>query len=387
MDWPTIISRLQQRVYDAPNRGEARQQLAVAYNNYGVGLGNQGDWVSAARQLQEAIRIEPENTSYRHNLANIRLQQAAAAYQQHQIVEALEALDEAVTLNTELAQAYALRGRIEYDRQKLKEAKAAWQRALQLNPAQPELAAQLQQLEEELPVESKFERVAQGYFDLRYEEQVDRPVGFDIRDALFEARRLVGSDFAYWPTRKIVVLIYSAESFRKLRQETPEWVSGQFDGKIRVPLPSAQMDHAMVRNILFHEYTHALVHDLSGGQCPVWLNEGLAEFQGRSQLAGPLLLVEQAGQQQRLLPWESLSSQISVALPKEQVGLGYEESYTVVAYLAERFGFWRFRRMLKAIKGGAEWKAAMEDEYNMKLPRIEQAWLQWLPQFLTRRAH
>ncbi|MBI4342097.1 MAG: tetratricopeptide repeat protein [Candidatus Omnitrophica bacterium] len=381
-DWPKVIAQLQQHLYRAPNHEEARRQLAIAYNNYGVQLGEAGRWDLAVSQFQEAIRLDGANESLRHNFANIRLRQAYDAYQRHQTAEAIQALDHVVALNPELAQAYILRGRIEYDRQKLKEAKAAWQRALELDPAQTDVARQLEQLNQELPVESDFERLSQAHFDIRYEERVEQPVWYDLRDVLFEARRLVGSDFAYWPDHKLVVLVYRADSFRKLRQETPEWVAGQFDGKIRVSLPSVQRDEAWVRNSLFHEYTHALIHDLSHGRCPTWLNEGLAEYQGRTQAPGSLALLTKAYETQQLVPWPQLSDQLTMARPTEQVGLGYEQSYSIVAYLAQRYGFWRFRRLLKAIDGGAAWPDAMESEYHLKLSHLEEDWREWLPELL-----
>ena len=386
-DWPATISRLQQQVYQAPNRGVARQQLAIAYNNYGVQLSEQGQWDLAVQQLREAIRLDAANTSFQQNLAQVRLQQASTAYQSQRQADALTALDEAIALNPKLADAYALRGRIEYNQQKLQEAKTAWERSLELNPSQPKIAEQLERLKQELPVESKFDRVSQAYFDLRYSEQLERPVGFDIRDTLFEARRLIGSAFGYWPDHKIVVLVYGADTFRKLRQETPEWVSGQFDGKIRVPLPSAQLDQATVRGILFHEYTHALIYDLGGGRCPLWMNEGLAEYEGRTQAPRPLLLLKKAHDRQALVPWLELSEHISMSLPAEEVGLAYEQSYSMVTYLAERYGFWRFRRLLKAFAEGVEWPAAMEAEYRMKLSRLEARWLEWLPGQLAAPSH
>ena len=385
VDWPALISRLQQRVYDHPGLAQARHQLATAYNNYGVQLGQEGQWNLAVRQFQEAIRLADDDQQFKRNLANVRMNQAYDAYQRHQIPEALQALDQTVTLDPELVQAYVLRGQIEYDRQQLKEAKAAWERAVALDPSQTELAQRLKQVTQELPVESKFERLSQSYFDLRYEEQVERPVGFDIRDALYEARRTVGSDFAYWPDRKFVVLIYSAESFRALRQEVPDWVGGQFDGKIRVPLPSAQLDQAIVRQVLFHEYTHALVHDLAKDACPTWLNEGLAEYEGRTQAPGDLTLLAGARDAGQLIPWLQLSEHITGGESAQAVGLAYEQSYSIIAYLAAQHGFWRFRRLLKTIGEGTPWLAAMEQEYHLKLTRLEGRWQAWLPEWLKSR--
>ena len=167
-----------------------------------------------------------------------------------------------------------------------------------------------------------------------------------------------------------------------MREETPEWLGGQFDGKIRVPLPNEQFDQAMVRNILFHEYTHALIHDLTKGRCPTWLNEGLAEHEGRTQASRPLHLLARAYEAQQLVPWAELSDHISPALAAEEVGLAYEQSYTIVAYLVNRYGFWRVRKLLQAIAGGQPWEEATAEVFRRKLPRLEADWKDSLPPLL-----
>lgn len=381
-DWPAMIARLRKELFDQPGYGPVRQQLAIAYNNYGVALSEQGQWTQAETQFQEALRFDDDNAQFAQNLSHVYVNQAHEMYQRFDLAGAVQRLNKALALNPELAHAYTLLGKIEYDRQKLKEAKAAWTKSLSLDPNQPEVTEFLGRVTEELPVESKFERLSQSYFDLRYEDQLERPVGFDIRDALLEARRGVGSDFAHWPKYKIVVLIYSAESFRAMRAETPEWMAGQYDGKIRVPLPSAQMNPASVQAILSHEYTHAVIHDLTRGKCPTWLNEGLAEYEGRKHFTQPLYRLAQAYQAKKMIPWLQLSDHISPTLPAETVGLAYEQSYSMVSYLIDRYGMWRVRKLLKAIAAGQSWDAAMADELNIKLTRLEQNWREVLPQHL-----
>jgi hypothetical protein len=384
VDWPATITRLRSEYHDNPGLTRTRDQLAIAYNNYGVSLSEQGLWELAARQLQEAILLDRDNASFKKNLANVYLNQGKEAHDGHATNEALAAVERALELDPNFAYAYALLGEIEYGRQRLKEAKAAWQRAVELDPSQPNLAERLTQVTEELPVESKFERVSQAYFDIRYAEGMDRPAGFDIRDVLLEARREVGSDFAYWPKHKTIVLMYGAEEFRKLRQETPEWVAGQFDGKIRVPVPATKMDQALVRQILFHEYTHALVQDLTGGRCPIWLNEGLAEYQGRSQGGGTVQRLRQAHAQDQLIPWAELGDHFSSSMPAEEVAFAYEQSYSIVEYLSSRYGFWRLRRLLKALEAGKAWDEAFAGEFSLKPERLEKQWRQWLPELLQK---
>lgn len=381
-DWPTVIAQLQQQMYQRPGVAHIREQLATACNNYGVQLGEQRRWEQAIEQLERARTLEPSNEQFKTNLSAVYLNQAGNAYAAHQPQAAIDLIEKTLQVKP-TARAYDLLGQIEYDRQRLKEAKAAWQQAAELDPSLPGLAQHLARVTEELPIESKFGRMSQAYFDLRSEEHLNMPADFDLRDALLEARREVGKDFAYWPKHKIVVLLYSAESFHKLRQDTPEWVGGQFDGKIRVPLPSAQMSSALVKQILFHEYTHAVIADLTEGKCPRWLNEGLAEHEGRTQLAKTSTFLKTAYNAQQLIPLAELSDHFSSMRSANEAALAYDQSYSLVAHLLEHAGFWRMRQLLKALAEGRPWENALESAYHLETKKLEKNWRGWLPGFLS----
>ena len=417
-DWPAMISKLQYQFNQNPDHGPTRQQLATAYNNYGVQLGQQHQWDLAVQQLEQSLRLDQDNEQFQMNLGAIYLNQASEQYDAFQVTSALATLKKAMGLRPALKQAYgtverlknadaakreiaamsldasqttllaqacSFLGRIQYDRQKLGEAEVAWRVAVELDPTIPNLQERLKQLTTEHSVESAFEPLSGGYFDIRYEEELEQPVGFDIRDALLDARGAVGSSFSYWPKppRKIVVLLYSAESFRRIRQETPDWIAGQFDGKIRVPFPSTTLDQARVREILFHEYTHAVIYDLTKGSCPLWLNEGLAEYHGRSQHAGTVRHLQAAYQADQLIPWGELSDHFSTTLGAEHVALAYEESYSLTAYLIQRYGMWRIRRFLKGIAQGQPWQTVFEQDVHAKLSKLETEWRRSLPEFLA----
>ena len=221
---------------------------------------------------------------------------------------------------------------------------------------------------------------------MRYASSIERPVSYEIRDALLDARKRVGSDFAYWPSYKLIVLIYSLDDFRTLRSEKPEWVAGEFDGKIRVPFPEGQTDLRAMKIVLFHEYAHALVQDLAKGKCPTWFNEGLAEYEGRRNGVGILMSLAQAEATNTLIPWSRMNDQFSMGLSSDQVRLGYEQSYSIVRYLAERYGFWRIRRALKSIGDGVPLETALPQEFHIKVSRLEEAWRKWLPQMLSTAA-
>jgi len=158
----------------------------------------------------------------------------------------------------------------------------------------------------------------------------------------------------------------------------------QVQGKIRIPLPSAQLHQASVKSILFHEYTHALLHDLTKARCPTWLNEGLAEYEGARYQARSLTRLAAAYQAQRTIPWRELSEHFSPTRSVEEIQFAYEQAYSMVSYLVQRYTFWRMRRVLAAIADGTPWEETTTKEFRASMIRLEQDWRQWLPTMLTK---
>ena len=100
------------------------------------------------------------------------------------------------------------------------------------------------------------------------------------------------------------------------------------------------------------------------------------------RLGAPRLNVSFSPSWLPLPPWSELSTRFSPSLSGEEVALAYEQAYSIIAYLASRYGFWRFKRLLKVMGEGQGWGAAFVDEFRVKLPRLERQWLEWLPEFL-----
>ncbi|MBI3321650.1 MAG: tetratricopeptide repeat protein, partial [Candidatus Omnitrophica bacterium] len=107
-DWPIVISRLQQQLLERPGHALTRQQLATAYNNYGVSLSHEGQWDSAVQQLQEALRLDDTNRQFQENLSNVYLNQAYQAFQHQRLDEAFDTVKKVLALKPNHAQAYAL---------------------------------------------------------------------------------------------------------------------------------------------------------------------------------------------------------------------------------------------------------------------------------------
>jgi hypothetical protein len=53
----------------------------------------------------------------------------------------------------------------------------------------------------------------------------------------------------------------------------------------------------------------------------------------------------------------------------------------VVAYLAQRYGFWHIPRLLTQMAQGASFEEALEQEFKSPAERLEKDWKRWLPRF------
>ena len=323
-DWAAAIEQLKREVRKKPRDRNLKNQLAIAYNNYAMTLGSQGNWKDATSQMEEAYRLDRQNAAFKENLTQIYLNYA-----------------------------YVLLGDIEYDNQQLGRAKLAWERAKRLDPRMRGLTSRLDRLGQESAVESNMNSVGDVYFTLQYDDSVKQSSGYDIRRVLREARQEVGRDFQYRPNHRIVVLLYSQQAFREVRSRAPEWAAGIFDGKIRVPMPENQEDLRNVKKTIVHEYTHAVVYELSGGRVPHWFNEGLAEFQEAKYAGGKgsMRVLKSALDSDQLPSWNQIEG-LFRGRDTRLVSLGYDQSHSVVAYLAQRYGFRHMPALLKQVAQG-----------------------------------
>ncbi len=113
--------------------------------------------------------------------------------------------------------------------------------------------------------------------------QVDAKLGAVSADyaarvlAFLEAARTeVSASIGVAPLEPLGVVLYGRAAYvREHAHRFSFQTVGFFDGRIHVASPAHPSD--ALRGVLFHEYTHAVFREQTGGDRPYWLNEGLAE--------------------------------------------------------------------------------------------------------------
>ncbi len=380
------VAELRERRRRAPDDERLRRDLAEAHHRLGLALAEAGNWDEALGNLRSAARLAPETERYRRSLAQTSLDAATELRRglarglnaPGSVEEAKRLLEQAIEADPRLASAYLALGDIEYDGQRLGQARQAWLKAGELDPKLEGVGERLRRLAGEYAAESGMTGV-EGYdFILQYEEDVADSLGFDVRDRLNGARRVVGEALDHWPKRRIVVLLYRMGTYRRVRHQAPVWSAGLYDGKIRIPLPETRGDIATVEGTIVHEYVHAVVHDLTGGNCPRWLNEGLAElFEAPYSRRDPLAAVRAAARNGGLIPWAHVDQQFESA-SADGARRGYDQAHSMVAFLKATYGAYGLRRVLDALGAGAEIAPALTREFGLTPAELELGWRRWL---------
>lgn len=318
--------------------------LATAYALQGQRLLDKKSYVDAAGQFEKALALFPDEPRY-HLLRGIAFTLAKnfplARYE----------LQQARNMGGETAEGLYFLGRIHYEEGETDEALAYWEKAAALAPSDPSLAKLLERMRREQAVETRMERGHSSRFIVSYDsEEVKTGIALNVLDVLEAAYNSVGTDLGYFPEARVPVILYTKRDFREVTR-SPSWSGGLYDGKIRIPIGGLVEITPELRATLRHEYTHAVVRELTKGNCPVWLNEGIAELQGRQELNPPLTELGRAVRSGGYLSLRKLERGFT-SLGSTEVRLAYEQSYAVVNFMVSSYGWYRVRGILAYLGEG-----------------------------------
>jgi hypothetical protein len=167
------------------------------------------------------------------------------------------------------------------------------------------------------------------------------------------------------PRERVTVVLYDAGQFQEVAR-VHAWVTGLFDGKIRLPAGSPSPRRRELERILVHEYAHAVIHDLTRGRAPRWLHEGLAQALEGAPV-DPLLRVPG---RPTLTGLEALLADGDPARART----AYEIALWVVHDLLDRGGMPAIRDLMARLGRGEPIEAAVPAVYGLRLAELEEQW-------------
>ena len=166
--------------------------------------------------------------------------------------------------------------------------------------------------------------------------------------------------YNHLPESSIVVILYPMDDFHDVTQ-TPKWTGGLFDGKIRVPVGGVVALNERLRRVLMHELTHAFVYSKTRGNCPTWLQEGLAQFEeGQRASSGTLYNLA-----------KSYRTGLGTQWGEE---MDYAAALALTEYLLERYQLAALLEMLDRLRGGASEDEAARHVLGKEMDAVLQDW-------------
>lgn len=360
-----------------PDDNTLKKNLAITYNNYAIALNNENKTEDAKEYLYKAIELEKDNLGFKENLANIISNLAIKYYNDGNYDLAIQELKESLASLPKHISSLMLLGQIYYQTQDLKKAQEIWNKAYTYDPHNIELKQMLARLRSEEKVETQLKQLDAYYFDIRFDKEAIDTEIYDIRYYLHDAYREIGRDFNYYPLHKIPVILYAQEDFHRLRQ-TPDWVAGIYDGKIRLPIKNGNFSAEEFKHLLRHEYTHAVVFELSNGKCPIWFNEGLAKYEESKQVKPDTALLEKAIKGNTIIPINKLDLNFSLQTEPEKLNLAYLEAYSFIEFILNRWNFYIIKGILEHLKNGESLEKAFYEETDRSMDKLEKDWKDYI---------
>ncbi|MBI2153223.1 MAG: tetratricopeptide repeat protein [Candidatus Rokubacteria bacterium] len=335
-----------------------RQNVARCFEGWGWQSLRAGKAEEAGLLFRQGLQQEPESPPLLTGFA-------LAAIHAGRPDEAIEPLEQAVAASPD-AEATLLLARL-YDqrRDRSDRAVAHLRRLLERDPSHAEGRRLLDKLERERRAEAGFWKAQTAHFVVKYRGPRELEIRRTVVEILEEVYATVGREFNYFPAEKVTVILYPDERFQELTG-AHLWVSGLFDGKIRLPVGALQGRTRALERLLTHEYTHALVHLLAKGRAPRWLQEGLAQHAERIpddpnlHLSGGMTL----GGLEALLRDGDMA----------KARMGYQVSLWVVRDLLQRGGMERMRELLARLGRGESAADAVPRVYGLPLAELEAQW-------------
>lgn len=372
----------------------------ATFNEKGVALFNKGRYREALDLFQQAFALRPEEITLRKNVAQAHAQLGWEAIRQNAFADAephfaasIEQFDKeaafyfgaaiafhrrqkerdafrmleiGISLDPEQAIAYKLLGEIYESRNEFKKAIEAWEKASRLDPRDAALSARMEKMRREHQLFSQFQQAQTLHFNLLFEGREEKDRARMVIQLLEQAYQEIGRTFSYYPDRTILAVLYTDQQFRDVTQ-SPAWTKALFDGKIHLPIGGPIENEALLKKVVYHEYTHALVHQLSRGKTPTWLNEGLA------------LYFEEGGTLDRdrlpppLLPLDRLHGTF-MAYDEPTARRAYAQSRSATAYLIDRYGFFRIKLLLEGLADNTPFPNAFEQVFLIPYADFELEW-------------
>jgi tetratricopeptide (TPR) repeat protein len=351
---PDVLSKLE---------GKGNAELSATANFIaGKFEFDHGNLEQAHRYFDSALRFQPEN-------ATVLIYYSALLVRTGNAAQALSYAQRAVRAAPQSADAYTVLGYAQQACDRTKEAVASWKRSLELRP-DPAVEQYLAKAQREQNVESDFSQRESSHFVLHYEgKQTSEAFRAQILTALESDYDDLVRDLGTPPHDNILVTLYTEQAFFDVTR-APSWSGAINDGKLRIPISGLNSMTSELARVLKHELAHSFINQISGGRCPQWLHEGIAQLEEPKSLGSDGRQLAQLFKAERYIPLNVLEGSF-MRFSNAEAYVAYAESLAVVSYINDSYGMSDLQRVLQRISEGSSTEAALRATVHSDYGQLE----------------
>jgi tetratricopeptide (TPR) repeat protein len=319
--------------------------------------------IALSRQyFENALRFEPNN-------ATVLVYYAALLVKTGNASQALSYAQRAVRAAPDSADAYAMLGYTQFASDHTKDAVISWKRSLELRP-DARVERLLAKAQREQSVESDYAQGESSHFVLHYEgKQTTEALRAQILTALEADYDDLVRDLGSPPRDNILVTLYTEQAFFDVTH-APGWSGALNDGKLRIPISGLSSVTPELARVLKHELAHSFITHLSGGRCPVWLHEGIAQFLEPRSLGSDGRQLSMLFKSQRNIALNALEGNF-LRFSGTEAYVAYAESLAAVTYISDSYGLSDIQTILQRISQGSSTEAALRATIHSDYGQLE----------------
>ena len=346
----------------AIERSGDQKESAAAYFIAGKHEFDKGNFRESRTYFDSAVRLDPQNPAILNYYAALLVRTGNAA-------EALPYAERAVRAAPDSPDALAVLGYAQFALDRNQDAMRSWKRSVELRP-DAALQQYLDKAQREASAEADYSQRASSHFTLHYEgRQTSDAFRRQLLDTLEADYDDLVRQLGVAPRISIPVVLYTGQAFFDVTR-APSWSGAINDGKLRIPIEGLGSVTPDLAHVLKHELAHSFINQISGGRCPQWLHEGIAQALEPKTISASGHRLAQLFASQREIPFNALEGSF-MNFSGAQAALAYDESLAAVEYISQTYGVSELRRILERLAQGSSTEAALRGTIHSDYGQLE----------------
>jgi tetratricopeptide (TPR) repeat protein len=321
-----------------------------------------GNIAQARLYFESALRFQPENST-------ILIYYAALLVRTGNAAQALPFAQRAARAAPQSPDAYTMLGYAQFASDRTREAVASWRHSLELRPDST-VQQFLAKAQREEHVETDFAQRESSHFVVHYEgKQTSETLRGQIVAVLESDYDDLVRDLGTPPRDNVLVTLYTEQAFFDVTH-APTWSGAINDGKLRIPISGLNSMTPELARVLKHELAHSFINYLSGGRCPPWLHEGIAQLLEPKNLGSDGRQLARLFKLQHNIPLNILEGSF-MRFSGVEAYAAYAESLAAVSYINDSYGMGDIQRILQLLSQGSSTEAALRATIHSDYGQLE----------------